>query len=475
MVNYTFVWPSAQENAPDVAENMGWAPYPRVVPDEPAHVTLGGINLGVSTESRHPDLALDAAACLRSAPNQIVATEKGGLPPTTEALYDDPRVQEAFPFADVLRETLTQGSARPQSPAYNDISLAIQRNLHPPRDDRPGQGREALRSSIQKALKSGGPAVTTTAPPATKPVEPAAAAGRRGTRVRGRPAAACDRHAVAAASGPAPSGAWAGCCCAPAVIVMLLVTAYPIVYAIVLSLQRYDLRFPDQAEFVGLRNYVDVLASSLWWQDLATTLVITVVSVVIELVLGMGLACSCTGPSSAGARCGPPILVPYGIITVVAALAWRFAFDPTTGFVNGLLNTDRAGSPSGGVAVRHHPHRGVEDDAVHGPAPAGRPHPRAPRTSSGRPGSTGPPPWQRFTQITLPADEAGDPRRPAVPHPRRLPDLRLGLRADPGRPRHRDACRSSATTAVQPAQPGDRLGGVGADLRVRDHHRLRCS
>ena len=55
--------------------------------------------------------------------------------------------------------------------------------------------------------------------------------------------------------------------CAPAVIAMLLVTGYPIVYAIYLSLQRYDLRFPDDREFVGLSNYVDVLTSSTWWQD----------------------------------------------------------------------------------------------------------------------------------------------------------------------------------------------------------------
>lgn len=156
MVNYTFVWPSAQENAPDVAANMGWAPWPRVLPDEPAHVTLGGINLGVAAYSRHPELAFEAAACLRSAPNQIVATETGGLPPTTEALYEDPRVQDAFPFADVLRETLTLGSARPQSPAYNDISLAIQRNLHPPRSVDPVKDVKSLRGAIEKALKSGG-------------------------------------------------------------------------------------------------------------------------------------------------------------------------------------------------------------------------------------------------------------------------------------------------------------------------------
>ena len=47
--------------------------------------------------------------------------------------------------------------------------------------------------------------------------------------------------------------------CAPAVVAMLLVTGYPIVYAIILSLQRYDLRFPDDREFVGLGNYITVL------------------------------------------------------------------------------------------------------------------------------------------------------------------------------------------------------------------------
>src|SRR3954464_1858708 len=64
--------------------------------------------------------------------------------------------------------------------------------------------------------------------------------------------------------------------CAPAVIVMLLVTGYPIVYAFVLSLQKYDLRFPDDKEFVGLQNYVDVLSSSTWWNDVINPLIITV-------------------------------------------------------------------------------------------------------------------------------------------------------------------------------------------------------
>src|SRR3954447_2583819 len=78
--------------------------------------------------------------------------------------------------------------------------------------------------------------------------------------------------------------------CAPAVIAMLIVTGYPIGYAVYLSLQKYDLRFPDQKEFVGLSNYSDVLTSSTWWSDVVTTLIITVISVSIELVLGMAIA-----------------------------------------------------------------------------------------------------------------------------------------------------------------------------------------
>src|SRR3990170_2283098 len=69
--------------------------------------------------------------------------------------------------------------------------------------------------------------------------------------------------------------------CAPAVIAMLIVTGYPIGYAVYLSLQRFDLRFPDDKEFVGLSNYTDILTSSTWWTDVFNTMVITVFSVSI--------------------------------------------------------------------------------------------------------------------------------------------------------------------------------------------------
>jgi len=125
--------------------------------------------------------------------------------------------------------------------------------------------------------------------------------------------------------------------CSPAVFVMLLVTAYPIGYAFWLSLQRYDLRFPNDHGFVGFKNYGAILGNSLWWQDLTNTLVITFASVIVELVLGFALAFVMHRVIFGRSVVRSSILVPYGIITVVAAFAWRFAFDPTTGFVNGLM------------------------------------------------------------------------------------------------------------------------------------------
>jgi len=126
--------------------------------------------------------------------------------------------------------------------------------------------------------------------------------------------------------------------CAPAVIVMLLVTGYPIVYAIILSLQRYDLRFPDEKEFVGLSNYGEVLSSSVWWTDITSTLIITVFSVAIELVLGMIIALVMHRAIFARGAVRTAVLIPYGIVTVVAAFGFLYAFSTTSGFIPEWFN-----------------------------------------------------------------------------------------------------------------------------------------
>lgn len=130
--------------------------------------------------------------------------------------------------------------------------------------------------------------------------------------------------------------------CAPALTAMALVTAYPVFYAVRLSLYRYDLRYTADPDFVALRNYFSVLSSEVWWQALWNTLLITTVSVFLELVLGFALALLMHKAVFGRRTLRSAVLVPYAIITVVAALAWKFAFDPTAGFVNSLLGIERA-------------------------------------------------------------------------------------------------------------------------------------
>ena len=121
---------------------------------------------------------------------------------------------------------------------------------------------------------------------------------------------------------------------APAFFVMILVTAYPLGYALVLSLYRYRLTDPDGREFVGLQNYVTVLTDPVWWSAVVTTAIITVVSVLVELVLGFGFAWVMFRIVRGRSFIRTAILVPYGIITVVSAFVWRYAFQLDSGFVN---------------------------------------------------------------------------------------------------------------------------------------------
>ena len=111
--------------------------------------------------------------------------------------------------------------------------------------------------------------------------------------------------------------------CAPAVVVMLAVTGYPILYALWLSLHKFDLRFPSANHWVGFNNYGEVLSSSTWWGDVLNTAIITVSSVAIELVLGMLIALVMHRAIFGRGPVRAAILIPYGIVTVVAAFAQR--------------------------------------------------------------------------------------------------------------------------------------------------------
>ncbi|MFP5068291.1 carbohydrate ABC transporter permease [Pseudonocardia nantongensis] len=121
----------------------------------------------------------------------------------------------------------------------------------------------------------------------------------------------------------------------PAFVVMLLVTAYPIIQAFYYSLFDYRLTDPANREFVGLNNYLVILTDQIWWTSFGVTTFITVVTVAVELVLGFALALVMMNALQAiRPILRAVILIPYAVITVVSAFAWQFAFSLDSGFVN---------------------------------------------------------------------------------------------------------------------------------------------
>ena len=124
---------------------------------------------------------------------------------------------------------------------------------------------------------------------------------------------------------------------APAVILMLAVTGYPILYAFWLSLHRYNLASPGDIAFIGLANYQTVLGDKYWWTAFVVTLVITVISVAIEFVLGLALALVMHRTIFGRGLVRTAILIPYGIVTVAASYSWYYAWTPGTGYLANLL------------------------------------------------------------------------------------------------------------------------------------------
>ena len=124
----------------------------------------------------------------------------------------------------------------------------------------------------------------------------------------------------------------------PAFFIMIAVIFYPLMQALWDSLFSYRLTAPDDREFVGLSNYLTILTDSVWWSGFAVTVLITVVTVAVELVLGFALALVMhKAITSTRGFVRTVILVPYGIVTVVSAYAWYYMFSIDSGYMNNWM------------------------------------------------------------------------------------------------------------------------------------------
>jgi multiple sugar transport system substrate-binding protein len=161
MINYPFVYPSAKSNAPAVFKQIAAAKFPGITNGVPSRPPLGGINIAVSSYSKHKAAAFAAIQCLVQPDNQLTIAKAGGLPPVRSDVYDRPAINDVYPgFANLIRSSIRDAAPRPsESPAYQDLSLAIQDALHPtsgidPRN--PGSTYDKLKSNVQDAIERKG-------------------------------------------------------------------------------------------------------------------------------------------------------------------------------------------------------------------------------------------------------------------------------------------------------------------------------
>jgi trehalose/maltose transport system substrate-binding protein len=156
MVNWPYVWAQALTKVEagtldqSVPDDYGWTLYPRVDADTPSAPPLGGINLGVSSISRNVDFAYEATECITSDENQAYYMNTNGNPASSAAVYDDPEVQEVYPMADTIRDSLAAAAPRPLTPYYSEVTGGLQREYHPPASvsDSTGQTADELISAV---------------------------------------------------------------------------------------------------------------------------------------------------------------------------------------------------------------------------------------------------------------------------------------------------------------------------------------
>jgi multiple sugar transport system substrate-binding protein len=138
MLNWPYVYPAFQADIdggaldPAFLDDLGWARYPRVEADIPSRPPLGGNNLAIGAFTNHPDEALEFVKCATSPEAETIQLQVNGDPPSNSLPYDDPEVQEAIPFAEIVRDSINEAGPRPVTPFYGDVSGSIQRTWHPP-------------------------------------------------------------------------------------------------------------------------------------------------------------------------------------------------------------------------------------------------------------------------------------------------------------------------------------------------------
>jgi ABC-type sugar transport system permease subunit len=147
---------------------------------------------------------------------------------------------------------------------------------------------------------------------------------------------------------------WGYLLLAPALLVLALVALYPLGYTWWLSCQQKIIKLPWLKQgWVGLANYRELLAAARFWQALAHTVMFTVVSVSLELALGLLAALAIHRARLLTGLTRAAVLLPWAIPTVVAAVMWLFLVNPAIGLIP--MGLRLLGLPEASLVLLAHP------------------------------------------------------------------------------------------------------------------------
>jgi multiple sugar transport system permease protein len=123
----------------------------------------------------------------------------------------------------------------------------------------------------------------------------------------------------------------------PALLVVVLISVYPLFYALNLSVHRNVLTDPGSHPFVGLRNFAETFGSYYFTRSLLTTLRFTVLIIIGTIGYGVLVSLYLNRQGRLPGFLRMAILLPWAIPTVMAAIIWRWLFNGNYGAVNAVL------------------------------------------------------------------------------------------------------------------------------------------
>jgi len=123
----------------------------------------------------------------------------------------------------------------------------------------------------------------------------------------------------------------------PAILLLLGLVLYPIVYSFWLSLHAYNLRQPHRVRFIGLDNYATVLSSDQFWAAAGNTALFCAGSISLTVILGTLLALLLNESFPGRGVLRAVMLLPWAIPPVVNGLIWQWLLDGQHGLINALL------------------------------------------------------------------------------------------------------------------------------------------